>query len=78
LLGIGEGQPTEGSSVEQLFDLTADPAERMNLIVRRDLQPVRSRLSRNLEAWQRAAGDPMLRMPGYRAVQLEEPEGSGA
>jgi arylsulfatase A-like enzyme len=77
LRGIGEGQPTEGSSVEQLFDLTADPGERMNLVVRRDLQPVRSRLSRNLEAWQRAAGDPMLRSPGYRAIQLEEAEESG-
>jgi arylsulfatase A-like enzyme len=62
--GIGEGRPTAGSSVEQLFDLVADPGERTNLIFSRDMAPVRARLARDLEAWQRATNDPMLASPG--------------
>jgi arylsulfatase A-like enzyme len=65
LQGVGEGRPTPGSSLEQLFDLAEDPGERMNLAFRRNLQPVRDRLSRALENWQRTGNDPMLLSPGY-------------
>ncbi|MHB2169698.1 sulfatase-like hydrolase/transferase [Alsobacter sp. R-9] len=52
--------PTPGSSVDQLFDLQADPGETTNLAWRPDLADVRERLASALEDWQRRSGDPYV------------------
>jgi N-sulfoglucosamine sulfohydrolase len=44
----------------ELYDLTADPDELVNLADRADLLPVRQRLERELAAWRRATDDPLL------------------
>ncbi len=58
--GLGDGKPSRGSSVEQLFDLETDPEERPNLIFRPDMQEIRLSLSAALRDWQERCGDPML------------------
>jgi arylsulfatase A-like enzyme len=54
---------TRGSDVVQLFDLDADPWERVNLAWNPALAEVRSRLEEALLAWQRDTGDPALAVP---------------
>jgi hypothetical protein len=49
--------------VVQLFDLDADPWERVNLAWNPALAEVRSRLEEALLAWQRDTGDPALAVP---------------
>jgi arylsulfatase A-like enzyme len=56
----GEGRPTPGSSTSQLFDLAADPHERVNLAWVPEMQAIRQRLEAELVAWQRRVGDPLL------------------
>ncbi len=52
--------PSEGSELEQLFDLRDDPLERVNLVFRENLQPVRRELARALDEWQIRTGDPFV------------------
>lgn len=44
----------------QLFDLESDPDEITNLYFRDDLDPLRTRLTTQLQAWQKENGDPTL------------------
>ncbi len=51
---------TRGADAVQLFDLEADPWERVNLAWDEELAGIRARLEAALVAWQRDAGDPAL------------------
>jgi arylsulfatase A-like enzyme len=53
--------PSDGSELEQLFDLRDDPLESVNLVFQEDLQPIRRELALALEEWQRKTGDPFAR-----------------
>lgn len=53
-------RPTPGSSLDQLFDLQADPGETVNLAFVPAFADIRRELAAALIAWQRAVDDPML------------------
>lgn len=52
------GDPTPGSSAEQLFDLAEDPWEMRNLVFLPDMQEIRATLLAELADWQRRVQDP--------------------
>ncbi len=49
------------ASAEELYDIVADPYERVNLVDK--LPEVRAELAAYLEAWQRETQDPLLLGP---------------
>jgi arylsulfatase A-like enzyme len=65
---------TRGSDAVQLFDLEADPWERVNLAWDEELAGVRARLEAALLAWQEQAGDPafasIVTLPSGRMNEL--------
>jgi arylsulfatase A-like enzyme len=46
---------------DELYDLTADPEEKINLIDRPEVQPIRDDLRRRLQGWMERTADPALK-----------------
>lgn len=44
----------------QLFDLSLDPVERVNLIEKEDYQEIAKKLSTQLDTWMKETKDPIL------------------
>jgi N-sulfoglucosamine sulfohydrolase len=60
---FGEDKYNEPRPEEELYDLKADPLERMNLAANPEFTDIKQKLQTQLEKWMQSTNDPVLKGP---------------